>query len=51
MCKFQFNQEMTLKSDPDFRGFVFGQLPDGSEIVVTIKEPGKLSKQLKGVSP
>jgi len=41
VVKLQFNQAVTLKSDKSFLGYVFSQLPDGSEYLVSIKEPGR----------
>lgn len=44
-AQLHFNQEVTLKSDPTFRGYVFGLRPDGSEYMVSIKTPGRTGKR------
>lgn len=40
-----FNQLVTLHSDTTFRGHVFGKMPDGTEYIISIKEPGKTGKR------
>jgi len=43
--KLQFNQSVTLRSDRSFLGHVFAKMPDGTEYMISIKNPGNTGKR------